>query len=275
MELFPCMNFIVIIFMISTLTILLSVGNNVIFSGYPQTIENNNKGDLLINQISPCSMTIETDFKLETNLNCYKDGLIVSGSGITIDLNGKTITGPGKTLEHSGIVIFGNDVTIKGPGTITNFQKGVNLINAKTIDVNSIILQNNQFGIFSIGSSYGEINENNVNSNNIGISAYSSNNLIFKNNLITDNELSGMTLVNTIQSLIEGNNVKGSGIGLFLDQPSNHNQINYNNLMYNTVDINDANGLAINLNNNNNNNNNQYYQNKCMISEPAKLCLQS
>lgn len=273
MELFPCMNFIVIIFMISTLTILLSVGNNVIFSGYPQTIENNNKGDLSINQISPCSMTIETDFKLETNLNCYKDGLIVSGSGITIDLNGKTITGPGKTLEHSGIVIFGNDVTIKGPGTITNFQKGVNLINAKTIDVNSIILQNNQFGIFSLDSSYGEINENNVNSNNIGISAYSSNNLIFKNNLITDNELSGMTLVNTIQSLIEGNNVKGSGIGLFLDQPSNHNQINYNNLMYNTVDINDANGLAINLNNNNNNN--QYYQNKCMISEPAKLCLQS
>jgi parallel beta-helix repeat protein len=274
MELFPCMNFIVIIFMISTLTIFLSVGNNMIFSGYPQTIENNNKGDLSINQISPCSMTIETDFKLETNLNCYKDGLIVSGSGITIDLNGKTITGPGKTLEHSGIVIFGNDVTIKGPGTITNFQKGVNLINAKTIDVNSIILQNNQFGIFSLDSSYGEINENNVNSNNIGISVYSSNNLIFKNNLITDNELSGMTLVNTIQSLIEGNNVKGSGIGLFLDQPSNHNQINYNNLMYNTVDINDANGLAINFNNNNNNNN-QYYQNKCMISEPAKLCLQS
>ena len=269
MELFPCMNFIVIIFMISTLTILLSVGNNVIFSGYPQTIENNNKGDLLINQISPCSMTIETDFKLETNLNCYKDGLIVSGSGITIDLNGKTITGPGKTLEHSGIVIFGNDVTIKGPGTITNFQKGVNLINPKTIDVNSIILQNNQFGIFSTDSSYGEINENNVNSNNIGISAYSSNNLIFKNNLITDNQLSGITLVNTNQSLIERNNVKGSGIGLFLDEPSNQNQINVNNLMYNIADINDANSLAINLNNN------QYYQNKCMVSDPAKLCLQS
>ena len=269
MELFPCMNFIVIIFMISTLTIFLSVGNNMIFSGYPQTIENNNKGDLSINQISPCSMTIETDFKLETNLNCYKDGLIVSGSGITIDLNGKTITGPGKTLEHSGIVIFGNDVTIKGPGTITNFQKGVNLINSNTIDVNSIILQNNQFGIFSIDSSSGEINENNINFNNIGISAYSSNNLIFKNNLITDNQLSGITLVNTNQSLIERNNIKGSGIGLFLDQPSNNNQINDNSLIYNTVDINDANDLAINLNNN------QYYQNKCMVSEPAKLCLQS
>ena len=263
------MNFIVIILVISTLTMFSPAGNNMIFPVYPQTIENDNKGELSINQISPCSMTIETDFTLETNLNCFKDGLIVSGSGITIDLNGKTITGPGKILEHSGIVILGNDVTIKGPGTITNFQKGVNLINSNTIDVNSIILQNNQFGIFSIDSSSGEINENNINFNNIGISAYSSNNLIFKNNLIMDNQLSGITLGNTNQSLIEGNNVKGSGIGLFLDQPSNNNQINYNNLMYNSVDIHNANGLTKNLNNN------EYYQNRCIISEPTGLCLHS
>jgi parallel beta-helix repeat protein len=255
--------------MVLTLTIFLSVENNMIFSAYPQTIENDNKGELSINQISPCSMTIETDFKLETNLNCYKDGLIVSGSGITIDLNGKTITGPGKILEHSGIVILGNDVTLNGPGTITNFKKGINLNNSNTIDVNSIILQNNQFGIFSINSSYGEMSETNITLNNVGISAYSSKNLFFKNNLIMDNQLSGITLVNTNQSLIERNNIKGSGIGLFLDQPSNNNQINDNSLIYNTVDINDANDLAINLNNN------QYYQNKCMVSEPAKLCLQS
>jgi len=263
------MNFIVIILMTSTLTIFLSAENNMMFNAYPQTIENDNKRELSINQISPCSMTIETDFKLETNLNCYKDGLTISGNGITIDLNGKTITGPGKILEYSGIVILGNDVTLKGPGTITNFKKGINLINSNTIDINSIILQNNQFGIFSINSSYDEMNENNITLNNIGISAYSSNNLIFKNNLIMDNQLSGITLVNTNQSLIERNNVKGSGIGLFLDEPSNQNQINGNSLMYNTADINDANSLAINLNNN------QYYQNKCMVSDPAKLCLQS
>ncbi|MGZ5485455.1 MAG: hypothetical protein ACXWFB_06055, partial [Nitrososphaeraceae archaeon] len=87
------------------------------FPGYSQTIENDKEGNLSINQISPCSMRIETNFKLETNLNCYNDGLIVSGSGITIDLNGKTITGPGKTLEYSGIVILGNIITVKGPGT--------------------------------------------------------------------------------------------------------------------------------------------------------------
>lgn len=142
------MNFIVIILVISTLTIFSPAGNNMIFPVYPQTIENDNKGELSINQISPCSMTIETDFTLETNLNCFKDGLIVSGSGITIDLNGKTITGPGKILEQSGIVILGNDVTLNGPGTITNFKKGINLINSNTIDVNSIILQNTNLEYF-------------------------------------------------------------------------------------------------------------------------------
>ena len=142
------MNLIVIILMVLTLTIFLSVENNMIFPAYPQTIENDNKGELSINQISPCSMTIKADFKLETNLNCYKDGLIVSGSGITIDLNGKTITGPGKILEQSGIVILGNDVTLNGPGTITNFKKGINLINSNTIDVNSIILQNTNLEYF-------------------------------------------------------------------------------------------------------------------------------
>ncbi len=262
------MNFL-FIFLISTLTIFLISGNNMIFHAYSQTIETDKEGDLSINQISPCSMTIESDFKLETNLNCYDDGLVVSGSGITIDLNGKTITGAGKALEHSGLVSLGRDITIKGPGTITNFLNGVNVVNSNTINVNSIILQNNQFGIFSINGSYVEIKENNINLNNIGISAYSGDNLVLKNNLMTDNQMSGITLGNTNQSLIEGNNVKGSGIGLFLDQPSNHNQINYNNLMYNSVDIHNANGLVINLNNN------EYYQNRCVISEPTGLCLHS
>ena len=40
------------------------------------------------------------------------------------------VPGPGKTLEYSGIVILGNAITVKGLGTITNFQNGVNVINS-------------------------------------------------------------------------------------------------------------------------------------------------
>lgn len=224
------------------------------------------EGNISITQISPCSITIERDFKLENNLNCYSDGLIVSGNGITIDLNGKTITGPGKALDHIGIGVIGTSITIKGPGTITNFHNGIGILDSNNIVINSINLQNNEIGIFSSDSSYIEISNNDVYSNNMGISAPSNNNLILRNNSITNNEMSGITLAKTNQSSIEANNIEGSTVGTYVDEASNHNKITSNTL-FNAVDINNANGLEVNSNYN------QYYQNKCMISEPTGLCI--
>lgn len=269
------MQFIVMVFYSLIITILL-FENYYIFSN-AQTMENEldvnvistsfeKEESLSITQISPCSITIETNFKLENNLNCYSDGLIVSGNGITIDLNGKTITGPGKALDHIGIGVIGTSITIKGPGTITNFHNGVGILNSNNLVINSINLQNNEIGIFSSDSSNIEISNNDIYSNNMGIAAPSNNNLIFRNNFITNNEMSGITLAKTNQSSIEVNNIEGSGVGIYVDEQSSHNKITSNTL-FNAVDINNANGLEINSNYN------QYSQNKCMTSEPTGLCI--
>lgn len=271
------MQFIIIVSYSLILAVILWFGIYYISSN-AQTMENeldvNNvnsipfekEGNISITQISPCSITIERDFKLENNLNCYSDGLIVSGNGITIDLNGKTITGPGKALDYIGIGVIGTSITIKGPGTITNFHNGVGILDSNNIVINSINLQNNEIGIFSSDSSYIEISNNDVYSNNMGISAPSNNNLILRNNSITNNEMSGITLAKTNQSSIETNNIEGSNVGIYVDEASNHNKITSNTL-FNAVDINNANGLEVNSNYN------QYYQNKCMISEPTGLCI--
>lgn len=271
------MQFIVIVSYSLILAIILWFGIYYISSN-AQTVKNeldvNNvnsipfekEGNISITQISPCSITIERDFKLENNLNCYNDGLIVSGNGITIDLNGKTITGPGKALDYIGIGVIGTSITIKGPGTITNFHNGVGILDSNNIVINSINLQNNEIGIFSSDSSYIEISNNDVYSNNMGISASSNNNLILRNNSITNNEMSGITLAKTNQSSIETDNIEGSNVGIYVDEASNHNKITSNTL-FNAIDINNANGLEVNSNYN------QYYQNKCMISEPTGLCI--
>lgn len=271
------MQFIVIVSYSLILAVILWFGNYYNPSN-AQTMENeldvNNvnsipfekEGNISITQISPCSITIEQDFKLENNLNCYNDGLIVSGNGITIDLNGKTITGPGKALDYIGIGVIGTSITIKGPGTITNFHNGIGILDSNNIVINSINLQNNEIGIFSGDSSYIEISNNDVYSNNMGISASSNNNLILRNNSITNNEMSGITLAKTNQSSIETNNIEGSNVGIYVDEASNHNKITSNTL-FNAIDINNANGLEVNSNYN------QYYQNKCMISEPTGLCI--
>jgi parallel beta-helix repeat protein len=270
------MQFIVMVYYSLILTIILWFGNYYISSN-AQTMENEldvnvistsfeKEGNLSITQIIPCSIMIETDFKLENNINCYSNGLMVSGNGITIDLNGKTITGPGKTLDYFGIGIIGTSITIKGPGTITNFQKGVGILDSNNIVINSINLQNNEIGMFSSDSSHIEISDNDAYLNNMGIAAYSNDNLILINNSITNNEMSGITLAKTNQSSIDANNIEGSGVGIYVDEPSNHNKINSNNL-FNTVDINNTNGLEVNSNYN------QYYQNRCIISEPTGLCI--
>ena len=232
----------------------------------PNSILFEKEGNVSITQISPCSITIERDFKLENNLNCYSDGLIVSVNGITIDLNGKTITGPGKSLDHFGIGVIGTSITIKGPGTITNFHNGVGILQSNSIVINSINLQNNEIGVFSSDNSNIEISNNDVYSNNIGISAQSNINLILRNNSITSNEMSGIIIAKTNQSSIEVNNIEGSNVGIYVDKASNHNKI-ISNTLFNAIDINNANGLEVNSNYN------QYYQNKCTISDPTELCM--
>jgi Periplasmic copper-binding protein (NosD) len=260
---------------VTIISSVLCISNNYILS-YAQTTENEfntnvisksfeKEGTLSISQISPCSIIIEIDFKLENNLNCYRDGIIVSGDGITIDLNGKTITGPGKTLDYIGIGLMGNNITIKGPGTIFNFHNGIGILDSNNLVINSINLQNNEIGIFSSNSSYIELSDSNIDQNNMGISASSNNNLFLRNNSITNNEMTGIILAKTNQSSIETNGIDGSNIGIYLDELSIQNKINSNNL-FNIVDKNNANGLQVKYNSN------QYYKNNCMISEPTGLC---
>jgi len=223
------------------------------------------KGTISISQISSCSIIIKRDFKLENNLNCYKGGLIVSGDEITIDLNGKTITGPGKTLDYLGIGLTGNNITIKGPGTIINFHNGIGILDSNNLVINSINLQNNEIGLLSSNSSYTKLSGSSIDQNNMGIAASSNNNLFLRNNSIVDNEMAGIILAKTNQSSIEANSIEGSNIGIYTDELSIQNKINSNNL-FNTVDINNANDLQLKYNYN------QYYKNKCMISEPVGLC---
>src|SRR3982074_469954 len=64
-----------------------------------------------------CGQVIKTSVKLSTNLDCKSDGLIVGADGITIDLNGHTLNGPGPKSSKIGVMLAtSSGVTIQGPG---------------------------------------------------------------------------------------------------------------------------------------------------------------
>ena len=67
-----------------------------------------------------CGQVIKQSVKLTANLDCKTDGIIVGADGITIDLNGFTLSGPGEKSSKVGVMFADNDgVTVQGPGTIT------------------------------------------------------------------------------------------------------------------------------------------------------------
>ena len=215
-----------------------------------------------------CGQVVEGLVELNSNLNCSGDGLIVGGDDTTIRLNGHTIMGPGPDSSKVGISVGNQDgVRIEGPGTIEQFQAGVLASGAEGTMISELILEDNQIAIFSTGTEGLQAMQNIVTRNSIGVASHSSNGLELRENLLTGNVLAGITFVATGESLVSTNNVIESENGIFVDPQSSDNNIESNNVLRNKVDLNNANGLATNVNQNG------FSDNNCQISNPSGLCI--
>ena len=215
-----------------------------------------------------CGQVVEGLVELNSNLNCSGDGLIVGGDDTTIRLNGHTIMGPGPDSSKVGVSVGNQDgVRIEGPGTIEQFQAGILASGAEGTVISEMILEDNQIAIFSTGTEGLQAMQNIITRNSIGMASHSSNGLELRENLLTGNVLAGITFVATGESLVSTNNVIESENGIFVDPQSSDNRIESNNVLRNKVDLNNANGLATNVNQNG------YSDNNCQISNPSGLCI--
>jgi hypothetical protein len=79
--------------------------------------------------------------------------------------------------------------------------------------------------------------------------------------------MAGITIVNSDNGVVTLNSITESGNGLYVDNQSTQNNINFNNVLLNTIDINNANGLPVNTNTN------TFDQNNCMTSNPSGICI--
>jgi parallel beta-helix repeat protein len=195
--------------------------------------------------------------------------LIIGADGITVDLNGHTISGPGVTTSKVGAMLSDQDnVNIVGPGIIQNFQAGVLNTGGQDDKISAVTFTQNQIGSFNTGSANTAIEDNLFFSNNIGVASHSSTGTTLTTNLFKANDLAGATFVNSADNVVSFNTIQGSVSGLFFDGQSSNNIVNANNILDNTgVDINNANGLPLNVNNN------QFSDNNCNTSVPVGLCL--
>ncbi len=223
---------------------------------------------LLSNSLS-CGQVIKQSVKLTANLDCKTDGIIVGADGITIDLNGFTISGPGEKSSKVGIMFADNDdVTVQGPGTIKSFQAGALFSGGQDNKISRVTFTENEIAIFETGSKNVVIEDNLLFENSIGVAAHSSSGSKLTTNLFKSNDLAGVTLVNSASNELVMNTIQGSVNGIFLDGQSTKNNINSNNVLQNRgVDLNNGNGLPTNINNN------VFADNNCNTSVPDGLCL--
>ena len=214
-----------------------------------------------------CGQVVEGLVELNSDLNCIGDGLIVGAGGTTIKLNGHTIRGTGPDSSKVGISV-GNEVgvRIEGKGTIEQFQAGILASGAMGTSISSVTLRENQIAVFSNGMEDLQAMQNKMTQNSIGLASHSSSGLRLTKNVITGNQLAGITLVATHDSIISNNDVKESQNGIYVDSGSNGNKIKSNDVLENELDLNNANGLAINVNSN------SFSDNNCETSNPSGLC---
>ena len=214
-----------------------------------------------------CGQVVEGLVELNSDLNCIGNGLIVGADGTTIRLNGHTIRGTGPDSSKVGISVGSEaGVRIEGKGTIEQFQAGILTSGAKGTSISLVTLRENQIAVFSNGMEDLQAMQNKMTQNSIGLASHSSNGLELTKNVISGNQLAGITLVTTDDSLISNNDVKESHNGIYVDSESNTNRIESNDVLENELDLNNANGLAINVNSN------SFSDNKCEISNPSGLC---
>jgi large repetitive protein len=184
-----------------------------------------------------CGATILDDLKLDHDLSCSGDGLIVGADGIKIDLKGYTISGPGTGV---GIAVTGRtDISISG-GTVRNFAVGVR-VNSST----DVVIKHNEFvgnpeGIDLQAGSVGNTIKNNAfrdsTTRGIMLRSTSSENDI-KNNTFTGNRV-GILVFGGVNNTLKENIVSGSTLaGIRLNVIATGNVLKDNTTTSNVVGI--------------------------------------
>ena len=179
-----------------------------------------------------CGQVVKGNVTLTANLNCPGDGLIVGGDDTRIDLNGYTITGPGPDSSKVGIVVPNSDVvTVVGPGTVTSFQAGILVTGSDGTNVKRVTFDGNKIAVFMTGTTNSVVEQNMIGPNSIGVAAHSSDKVDVHANIMSSNNLAGVTFVNTDKSTVWANSIGGSANGIFLDSQSGKNSMKFNNVL--------------------------------------------
>ena len=137
-----------------------------------------------------CGEVITTDLTLANDLACTTDALVAGADGITIDLGGKTLKGPGMgpqtwpspQLDSVGVRVEGRTgVTVKN-GTASDFSTGVYFDRVRDSVIEAIRTERNRYGLYIHNSDGNTIRKNHVATNIYGLHLQRANDNVVQGN---------------------------------------------------------------------------------------------
>jgi parallel beta-helix repeat protein len=221
-----------------------------------------------------CGQVVTKDIVLTNDLECPEIGMIVKEDGITIHLNNHKLSLANTSdtkipeLEHIGILISNQkNVTVEGPGIITGFDKAIEFVGSGESSAQGLSLSANKIGILLTASNNITIYNNAIYQNTIAIASQSCNDGKIVFNQILQNANQGIVLMTSQQFIVSANSAIDNGYnGIFLDIHSFNNMLLSNSVFNQTIDLNNANGVPVDVSAN------SFLKNNCHKATPDGLC---
>jgi parallel beta-helix repeat protein len=183
-----------------------------------------------------CGDTITADTTLDRDLtDCPSNGIVIGADGITLDLNGHTISGNGKPVRRCGreqicdVGVANDDrsgVTVRG-GSIRGFALGVGVFRGRNDRFVELDSSRNQFFGFVIGGSSRIVirdssGHDNPRPDGDGLGVFMSHDVRIVHNSFRHNGQLGMHIDGSTRNLIKGNLLARNGdFGILLEGDGN------------------------------------------------------
>ena len=184
-----------------------------------------------------CGSTVTDDLKLDHDLTCTGNALVVGADGVRIDLAGHTITGAG---TGAGVLIAGRRGVWVIGGQIENFTAGVLVNNSSGVVIKHMTFSGNGEGIDLQAAARGTtikessffdnrargvmmrgnsadnvVKENSFSGNNVGVALNGTLGATVKENLITASRAAGVRVnVPASGNLVAENTIDGNPAGI-------------------------------------------------------------
>ena len=186
-----------------------------------------------------CGDTITSDTTLDTDLvDCPSNGIVIGADGITLDLDGHTVSGDAAPFEMCpkrefcdvGLLNDGHDAVTVRNGAVDGFGFGAFIGKADKNRVLRIASSRNALFGFVVAQSRRSVIRNSSGSHNLapegdGMGLFGSHDIRIVGNSFEDNPL-GLHVEDSPDNLIRGNAFSDNGLGILME--ADRNQVRHN-----------------------------------------------